>query len=79
MSIDSINPDLGELNKIRQLREPEQSSGLALFLGLYKYYKYLIPYFAYISDVLYNIFKADDIPWTNAIEFKFEELKQQLL
>ncbi len=79
MSKNSINPDPAKLDKIRQWPKPEKGTGLASFLGLCNYYRDLIPSFAHISDALYKVSRADEIPWTEALESKFEELKQQLL
>ncbi len=39
----------------------------------------LIPAFAHISNALYKVYRADEIPWTKALETKFDELKQKLL
>ena len=79
LSIDGINPDPAKLDKIRQWPKPEKGIGLAAFLELCNYYRDLIPAFAHISDALYKLSKADEIPWTEALESKFKELKQQLL
>ena len=78
VSKDGINPDPAKLDKIRKWPKPEQGIGLASFLGLYNYYRDLIPAFAHISDAVYKVSRADEISWTEALESKFEELKQQL-
>ena len=73
------NPDLAKLDKIRLWPKPEKGTGLASFLGLCNYYIDLIPAFAHISDALYKVSRADEVPWTKDLESKFYELKQQLL
>ena len=59
--------------------KPEIGTGLAIFLNYCNYYKDLISSFAHISNALYEVSRADKISWTEALESKFEELKQQLL
>ena len=75
MSKDGINPDPAKLDKIRLWPKPEKGTGLASFLGLCNYYSDLIPTFAHISDALYKVSRADEVPWTKNPESKFDELK----
>ena len=79
MSKDGINFDPAKLDKIRQWPKPAKGIRLASFHGLCNYYRDLIPAFAHTSDALYKVFRADEVPWTEALKSKFEELKQQLL
>ena len=79
VSRDGINPDQGMLDKIRQWPKQEKGTALASFLGLCNYYRDLISSFAHISDPLYKVSKASEVPWTKDLTSKFDELKQQLL
>ena len=38
----------------------------------------MIPSFAHISEALHKVSRADEILWMEALESKFEDLKQQL-
>ena len=78
VSTDGITPTLPSSIK-SEWPKPEKGTGLASFLGLSNYYNDLILFFAHISDTLYKVYRAYEIHWTEAFEFKFEELKQQLL
>ena len=79
LSKDDINPYPAKLDKIRLWQKPEKGTGLASFFGLCNYYRDLIPVFAHISDALNKLSRADEVPWTNDLESKFDELKQPLL
>ena len=79
VSKDAINPAPAKLDKIRLWPKPEKGTGLASLLGLCNYYRDLIPAFAHISDALYKVSRAEEVPWTEDLESKFNELKQQLL
>ncbi len=38
----------------------------------------MIPSYAHISDSLYKVSRADEIPWRNFLKANFKKLKQQL-
>ena len=71
VSKDGINPDPAKLDKIKQWPKPKKGIGLASFHGLCNYYRDLIPSFAHISDSLYKVSRADEIPWTDSLEANF--------
>ncbi len=79
VSRDGVNQDPAKLDKIKQWPKPDKCTGLASFLGLCNYYRDLILCFAHISDSLYKVSRADEIPWTESLEANFEELKQKIL
>ncbi len=68
VSKDGINPDPANLDKICQWPKPAKGIGLASFLWLCNYYRDLIPAFAHISDALYKVSRADEVPWTENLE-----------
>ena len=55
VSKNGIKPDPAKLDKIRQWPKLAKGIRLASFLGLWNYYRDLIPAFAHISDALYKV------------------------
>src|ERR1043165_5449033 len=78
---DGLKPDPAKIEKIKNIREPRDITGIRSFLGLCSYYRKFIKGFSKIAKPLNELLKKEnrDFKWTEKQQKAFDMLKEKLM